>query len=645
MPIILLLCFIQNLYADHLEYDETRYSYRAVYTKPPANSRQLGPAIFLPKKIIGRIGISEGDPIYVALGTKRMQLRVYSKLTSSTVFGLHKYLARKLGVKKGKNTLIFSYVPPDLITLPPKPVGLSIKQYKGIPTLWPRIVFSAPHGDGDWETGAILEVLASEFKIPSVAYYGCRLTYRGFWYDCNRPLMKLPKPVTGVYKTRVWNQDAISVYEKYQNSLWQTARIEKDKRFKFFVSFHGHDLTYKGQNGSTLPRPVIEGVGVGFSKTQLKKIKAFYKANGTKYFKNPPALYFGNLGSDQTYTIKGVSVPFYYSALGTRTYGTLRSDLVEYALHLETPNSIRLGEGAKLQTASFLKDLTNYIVDELLAENERTITIRRQLARNRVLDKKVYIAKNKFPMGAKEGAGWDSEHPRHQSTAGPILMSLYEVTNKQYVKFLNSAHIAGVIVVIDGVVFDANDLSHTLFKTKKAAKFGQIAFVGDKFVVDEGKEDFPVVYVSYYGAKFYANFCGERLPLETEWEMAASWDPVANKKYRYGTSSDELQMSWANTENSGDSYEVKPSALQTTPVGLYSRTSPSGLYDMSGNVWEWCDDYFKSSYGSSTANETMRVIRGGAWNTEAIMTRTTLKLGINPNSTLINVGFRTVLDP
>ena len=231
-------------------------------------------------------------------------------------------------------------------------------------------------------------------------------------------------------------------------------------------------------------------------------------------------------------------------------------------------------------------------------------------------------------------------------------MDKTEVTNSQFVVFLNEAYEKNQINIRAGIVYSSND--KVLFKTQESEPFSQITFAGNKFSLMDGKNNFPVVFVSWLGAKEYADFYGWKLPSEAQWEYAASWDSANNKKYVYGVSADEIKKTDANYMGSGDDYENIETIPATTPVGFYTTQSPSGLHDMSGNVWEWCSDYYvykpynkkpeKCIWNNPVQLEksSMKVIRGGGWDTEFSTLRSTIRLGIHPEATLINLGFRCV---
>ncbi len=154
--------------------------------------------------------------------------------------------------------------------------------------------------------------------------------------------------------------------------------------------------------------------------------------------------------------------------------------------------------------------------------------------------------------------------------------------------------------------------------------------------------DHPVVMISWYGAAVYCNWLSEsqglqpcydtstwefnssrngyHLPTEAQWERAAAWDPAQERHYRYGNGSDSMSCDNVNY------YHCNPLGLShyphTSPVGYYAAvTSPAGCYDMSGNVMEWCNDWYDVDYYYSSpgadpegpSSGSYHVFRGGSW--------------------------------
>jgi len=646
-----IIYFVVFLFSINLQAQEFVVDENLVY--PPVATMQLGPSIFFSKSDLNKIGVKEGTPVRVTINNKTMDLRIYNNFGNDGTVGIHRKYLKIFGIKyKEKITVKITLIDSSETKLTPKPIRFYVENYKGDLTKWGGYAFGAPHGDCDNETGEVVKLVSENYGIPSTAAYGCRLSYRGIWYDCNRPLMKEPKSGNkGVIPERQWNKKAEAKYKVFQDSVWANSNISYGKRFKLFTSFHGHDLTVKLPSGKRIQRPVIEGIGSGFTKDELRKIKKFYYSNRDKYYDNPPDLYFGNLPEDLEYEYQGIKLDFFYSGLGSRTYGSLRSDIAEHILHFETPNSMRIDPEVQPKTAELLYDIYVFVKDSIFAleSAESKININDYTIPENIGE--MTDAKGgEFIMGAPDNFGWAAERPQHKVKLSPFQIDIYEVTNKQYCEFLNTALNEKKIEVRDGDVYDARDDRHLLYKSAPSSPFSEIEFTNNKFKVKKGRENFPVVFVTYYGAEKYAETKGERLPTEAEWEYAASWD--GSQKYLFSTSSNEIKESEVNFEDSGDPFE-NADVIKTSIIGYYNSSSPIGCKDMSGNVWEWCSDNFKYNFYKEskdtiisdpkcTEKSTMKTIRGGAWNTEPIVTRNTIRLGVNPNAALVNLGFRCV---
>jgi eukaryotic-like serine/threonine-protein kinase len=159
-----------------------------------------------------------------------------------------------------------------------------------------------------------------------------------------------------------------------------------------------------------------------------------------------------------------------------------------------------------------------------------------------------------------------------------------------------------------------------------------------------GREDHPVVYVSWYDSVAYCEWAGGRLPTEAEWEKAARG--TDGRKYPWGDQSPTDQLANYNDHEGG-----------TTPVGSYPiATSPYGALDMAGNVWEWVADLFGDYYSISPyENPTgigiddvddflgeIYVTRGGVWYADGFYRRVTYRGWSEPFWSHDGMGFRCV---
>ena len=243
----------------------------------------------------------------------------------------------------------------------------------------------------------------------------------------------------------------------------------------------------------------------------------------------------------------------------------------------------------------------------------------------------MFIPAGDFDMGSRsnDNDAEDDEKPRHTVYVNAFYIDRYEVTNAQYKKFID----ANPQWQKDRILKEYHDgdyLKH---------------WNGNNY--PPGKDNHPVVYVSWYAAMAYAEWNEKRLPTEAEWEKAARGDRYG-RNYAWG---DSLDVSKANYgEAIGD----------TTPVGTYDMNG-YGLYDMTGNVWEWClDEYNADLYsvsprrnpvaGGTVDNilsdfenvKSVRVLRGGSWVSDAKFIRVSDRTRFTPRITNNARGFRCV---
>ena len=256
------------------------------------------------------------------------------------------------------------------------------------------------------------------------------------------------------------------------------------------------------------------------------------------------------------------------------------------------------------------------------------------------------VPAGEFKMGDNFNEGDSSEKPVHTVYLDAYYIGKYEVTNEQYCQFLNEK---GNQTEGGGSTWLEISSSYCL-----------IEYSEGEYKPKSGKADHPVVEVNWYGARAYCNWLSEktgktyRLPTEAEWEKAARG--TDQKRYPWGNS---IDGSYANYYNSG-----VPNDNGSTPVGYYDGTkhgifstkdnkSPYGAYDMAGNVWEWCSDWYRNNYYASSplsnpsgpSSGTYRVIRGGSWSDSMYHLRSAYRgstASIFPGARDYHLGFRCV---
>jgi formylglycine-generating enzyme required for sulfatase activity len=270
----------------------------------------------------------------------------------------------------------------------------------------------------------------------------------------------------------------------------------------------------------------------------------------------------------------------------------------------------------------------------------------------------------------------DFHHPGLPIHVDAFEIDRYEVTNQQLVDLLNLAlrRRSPLVTTSGGKVYDAGGtVLYAL--TQEANVNSQITYsrTDSLFTTLSGKESFPAIEVTWDGADFYAQWYGRRLPTEAEWEMAARGNEAGeygDSTFTVGPDSARVQITvgfgrpypWgaeldpkrANYSGSGDPYEGQ-GRVHTTPVGFYDGTahggyqtldgsSPFGVADMAGNVWEWTADWYGpySNPHNPPFVGTQRIIRGGGWTKGGGSVNTWNRSIVLPETPDWGVGFRTV---
>ena len=213
--------------------------------------------------------------------------------------------------------------------------------------------------------------------------------------------------------------------------------------------------------------------------------------------------------------------------------------------------------------------------------------------------KMVYIPAGTFMMGSDDGE--DNEKPVHEVYTDSFYMDEYAVTNEQYCKFLNSISVKDNSDRRSWLDSSGNRLIY------HASTYCRIKKIGSRFQPTSGYENHPAVNVYWSGANAYAKWVGGRLPTEAEWEKAARGGLVG-KKYPNGDSI------------SHDDANFNKQRKSITPVKSFAPNG-YGLYDMAGNVYEWCADWWDANYYKKSPKDNptgpssgkYHVARGGSW--------------------------------
>ncbi len=252
----------------------------------------------------------------------------------------------------------------------------------------------------------------------------------------------------------------------------------------------------------------------------------------------------------------------------------------------------------------------------------------------------INIPSGTFSMGDIQGTVDSDELPVHNVTISSFEMSQYEITNAQYVSYLNEALISGPIIATSTTVEIVVGVRERLEYLDLDGLYCDIIYSDGVFSIKNGKENHPVKEVSWYGAKAFAEYYGYDLPTEAEWEYACR----AGTKTIYNTGesiSDLDRAGWYGNNNEGWS----------SPVGS-KEPNAWGLYDMHGNVWEWCNDWYDPEYYTiSPLNDptgplsgTSRIKRGGSWYSNSEDCKSSTRQ-VNQPTYSGDLGFRVVRRP
>lgn len=309
------------------------------------------------------------------------------------------------------------------------------------------------------------------------------------------------------------------------------------------------------------------------------------------------------------------------------------------------------------------------------------------------LEGMILISGGEFDMGADNSQADADEYPKHRVKVSPFYMDVTEVTNAQFRKFVNATGYITTaerkpdwdelkknlpkgtpkppdsLLVAASLVFkpttkpvNLNDFSQW-WKWIKGANWKHPQGPASNI---EGKDNYPVVHISWDDAQAYCKWSGKRLPTEAEWEFAARGG-LKNNMYPWGNQSINEGTPKANSWEGKFPYlnEKKDGYSTLAPVQSF-KANGYGLYDMAGNVWEWCSDlynydYYKKlegrlvlnpqgadrSYDPQEPYSVKRSLRGGSFlcnDSYCSGYRVARRMKSSPDTSLEHTGFRCVQD-
>jgi len=237
----------------------------------------------------------------------------------------------------------------------------------------------------------------------------------------------------------------------------------------------------------------------------------------------------------------------------------------------------------------------------------------------------IFVEGGTFEMGY--AGGEIDEKPVHQVTLKSFYISKYELSNQEFADFLNSYRSD----VVRGGKYKGQPL---VFEHEWG-----LMKVGRKWKAQAGYENHPVVMVTWYGANEFCKFYGHQLPTEAQWEFAARGGNKSEMNLYSG--GDNLAEIAVFAGNSGK---------KTQPVGT-KKSNELGVHDMTGNVLEWCSDWYsKEYYALGEENDPQgpvlgefKVARGGAFTGGKNLLRVSYRGElINPDFALNYLGFRYI---
>lgn len=292
-------------------------------------------------------------------------------------------------------------------------------------------------------------------------------------------------------------------------------------------------------------------------------------------------------------------------------------------------------------------------------------------------DGMVFINAAEFEMGADNEQARQDEFPKHKVKVDAFWIDETEVTNAQFKRFVEATNYSTTAEQD----FEYKEETGKIIKQKAGSLVFQNLKYGDdanpntwwKFVEGanwkhpqgpassiEGKDNFPVVHVSWLDAQAYCKWAKKRLPTEAEWEFAARGG-LLNQIYPFGNDNNKLAEN-LNSWNGNFPFEntLTDQFERTAPVKSFAPNN-YGLYDVAGNVWEWCSDWYDENYyrfcvenrifknpeNTTLNNSNEKVMRGGSFlcnDSYCSGFRVAARMKSTQETSLEHTGFRCVKD-
>ncbi len=307
----------------------------------------------------------------------------------------------------------------------------------------------------------------------------------------------------------------------------------------------------------------------------------------------------------------------------------------------------------------------------------------------------VWIPGGNFTMGTDSSLGWADEKPAHRVHVDGFWLDETDVTNAQFRNFVDATgYVTTAEKTPDADAILAQLPPGTPKPPKENLVAGSLVFTPTKGPVSlrdfsqwwkwtpganwrhpdgpgsdiKGKDDHPVVHVSWDDAVAYAKWAGKRLPTEAEWEFAARGG-LDNKPYVWGDDPPTDTHIHANIWQGEFPYKntAADGYVNTSPVKAFAPNS-YGLYDMSGNVWQWCSDWYQvdlyreragrgvianprgpeKSFDPRQPYSPLRVQKGGSFlcnDSYCSRYRPSARHGCTPDTGMSHIGFRCAKSP